>query len=617
MSFRASNRISVALAAFSLLTGSAAARADLIAYWNFNGPGSGVPGTPNLTVSQGNGTLVNGPAPDAFPAANFGSFTGSAINALNGDPAGVALAFQGGTGNANNGKKIRFEISTLGFQGLVMTFATQDTSTGFHSNQVAYSTDGTNYTNVGDPYDPAISFALHTVNFPPETDNQTTLYVQITFGGATGATGNNRIDNVQFNAEVFIIGGACCDGVSCTFQTQAACEGASGIYQGNDTVCSPNPCTALPSGACCDPATSACSVTTPDVCALNSANYQGDGSACSPSPCPPAPTGACCVNGVCSVRTLLACNSSSGTYVGDGSACGAFVCPCMTATEARAVSLGAGVSICNVTVTSVTDLVSSTSSKTIHVQDASGTLGVRGITVFGSNNAIDTIDFFVNVGDTLTLYGSADSFNGLFEIADTANNPLATSNIIPGPPPVPYSASLADLQPATAAAEQLESVLIRSECVTFVDSGTFTGLTNYVVQAGTNTVVVRVATADLDLVGQPIPTGPVRITGIFSQFDNAAPFDDGYQLLPRGIADIEECASSGCTSCPGNFDGQPARDGRDLQGFLNCYLANVGGAPASGCECVDMNSDQLVDLTDITDASVGIVATLLGGTSCP
>jgi len=611
---RIKSRIVPAIVAVALSIYGAAARADLIAYWNFNGPASGVPGTPNLTVSQGAGTLVNGPAPDEFPAANFGSFTGSAINALSGDPAGVALAFQGGTGTANNGKKLRFEISTLGFQGLVMSFATQDTSTGFQSNQVAYSTDGTTYVNVGDPYNPVTPFALQTVNFPAETDNQATLYIQITFNGATGATGNNRIDNVQFNADPFVIGGACCNDVTCSIQTQANCEAASGIYNGDDSTCSPNPCTALPSGACCDLTLGTCTITTTAAC---SGWYQGDGSLCSPNPCPPPPTGACCANGVCSIATQVACVAGGGSYVFDNADCGPFVCPCISATDARSVPDGVGVSVCNVTVTSVTDLISSTSTKTIHVQDASGTLGVRGITVFGSNNAIDTLDFFVNVGDTFTLYGETDSFNGLFEIADTASHPLASTNIIQGPPPTPYSASLADLQPATDTAEQLESVLIRTECVTFVETGTFAALTNYNVQAGANTVVVRIATADLDLVGQPIPIEPIRITGIFSQFDNAAPFDGGYQLLPRSIADIEPCTSSGCTTCPGNFDGEPTRDGRDIQGFVNCYLANVGQAPASGCECVDMNGDLLVDLADITDSSVGIVAVLLGGTSCP
>ncbi len=190
-------------------------------------------------------------------------------------------------------------------------------------------------------------------------------------------------------------------------------------------------------------------------------------------------------------------------------------------------------------------------------------------------------------------------------------------NILPGEPIAPHDVTLAELQPATASAEQLESVLVRTECVTFVETGTFAGLTNYTAQAGANTVVVRVATAELDLGGQPIPTGPVRITGIFSQFDSTAPFDGGYQLLPRSMADIEVCTTSGCATCPGDLDGNTARDGRDIQNFVNCYMASAGGAPAPGCACVDMNNDQMVSEIDINDVSAGIVTVLLNSSPCP
>ena len=50
-------------------------------------------------------------------------------------------------------------------------------------------------------------------------------------------------------AEVRFFGGpstgACCEGGSCSITTEAACLAAGGVYQGDDTVCDPNPCPVL------------------------------------------------------------------------------------------------------------------------------------------------------------------------------------------------------------------------------------------------------------------------------------------------------------------------------------------------------------------------------------
>ena len=52
----------------------------------------------------------------------------------------------------------------------ILTFATQKTATGFSANQIAWSTDGTNYTDFGLPYNPAASFALQTVDLSTIND---------------------------------------------------------------------------------------------------------------------------------------------------------------------------------------------------------------------------------------------------------------------------------------------------------------------------------------------------------------------------------------------------------------------------------------------------------------
>ena len=43
--------------------------------------------------------------------------------------------------------------------------------------------------------------------------------------------------------------------------------------------------------------------------------------------------------------------------------------------------------------------------------------------------------------------------------------------------------------------------------------------------------------------GEPAPTGPFDLTGIGGQFDQNAPLDGGYQVLPRKIADISPILS--------------------------------------------------------------------------
>jgi len=115
--------------------------------------------------------------------------------------------------------------------------------------------------------------------------------------------------------------GACCffDG-SCFVVPEAACQG---LYQGNGTVCDPNPC-AQPHGACC--VEYVCTETTALEC---QGEYYGDGSVCDPSPCPPPPPeGACCLNNYdCSIQSESACLGQGGVYYGDGSTCDPTPCP--------------------------------------------------------------------------------------------------------------------------------------------------------------------------------------------------------------------------------------------------------------------------------------------------
>jgi hypothetical protein len=170
-----------------LLTAAAPATlADELAIWNFNDS--------NLIVDHGSGTLVSN-----FNPANLLFAAGTTNNARLGHPAGQALSLQAGTSTANNGRHVTFNVSTVGFSNIVVSFATQGTSTGFNSNQFQYSLDGINFVDFGLPYTPASAFGSVPLVFSlvsiAALNNNANAAFRILFNGASSATGTNRIDN--------------------------------------------------------------------------------------------------------------------------------------------------------------------------------------------------------------------------------------------------------------------------------------------------------------------------------------------------------------------------------------------------------------------------------------
>src|SRR5215210_724307 len=189
--FRLTRRIPFNLicAVLIFLAASHAAMADELAVWNFNDS--------NVNVDHGSGTLTSN-----INAANISFAAGTTNNARQGDAAGQGLSLQGGTGTANNGRNITFNVSTVGFSNIIVSFATQGTSTGFNSNQFQYSLDGINFVDFGPPYVPLTAFGAVPLVFSLSSilalNNNPNAAFRIVFNGATSSTGNNRIDNVVF-----------------------------------------------------------------------------------------------------------------------------------------------------------------------------------------------------------------------------------------------------------------------------------------------------------------------------------------------------------------------------------------------------------------------------------
>ena len=82
--------------------------------------------------------------------------------------------------------------------------------------------------------------------------------------------------------------GACCEGDACTIV--AGIGACPGVYQGDGTNCTPNPCTGPLTGACCATDGTCAEQTQTDCEAVAGNVYQGDGSTCATVECPIALT---------------------------------------------------------------------------------------------------------------------------------------------------------------------------------------------------------------------------------------------------------------------------------------------------------------------------------------
>jgi len=182
--------------------------ADTIAFWNQNNnslPAGGFGFTTSsfpqaADTGSGSLTLAN------FDTASTGgtytyiqSFGGTTTNDQAAG-AGGSLSPQGGTnGTGNNGMSIIMQVSTTGFEDIIVSWAQRGTATGFNSRVFAYSTDGTNYTDFAtDSGALGSAFVLESYDLSAVAaiESAPTVFFRITLSGATAATGNNRLDNL-------------------------------------------------------------------------------------------------------------------------------------------------------------------------------------------------------------------------------------------------------------------------------------------------------------------------------------------------------------------------------------------------------------------------------------
>ena len=149
-----------------------------------------------------------------------------------------------------------------------------------------------------------------------------------------------------------------------------------------------------------------------------------------------------------------------------------------------------------------------------------------GIAVFSGT---EDYGYTVQEGDEVAIWGAIEQFNGLTQInADSvwlvsSGNALVTPTVV------------------TALDESTESQLVKIENLKLVDPAQWTGTGpgfNVDVTDEVNTYQMRIDN-DVDLYSMPAPSGTFNLTGIGGQFDNASPYLEGYQLLPRYMEDID------------------------------------------------------------------------------
>jgi hypothetical protein len=172
----------------------------LIHYWNFNSlSGTQTAVNPDLTLIPSAGASIT------YIGTGTGymdAFTpGYDLNIQNNEIAGSGLR----TRNPSDSRSLVLSIPTTGYKTIIVQFATAKSSSGATTQNYSYTTDGINYTStdlatsVFNPTDDPLC-SLVTLNFSTliNVDNNSNFKIKIDFTGttATGATGNNRFDNV-------------------------------------------------------------------------------------------------------------------------------------------------------------------------------------------------------------------------------------------------------------------------------------------------------------------------------------------------------------------------------------------------------------------------------------
>ncbi|MCF8237821.1 MAG: lamin tail domain-containing protein [Saprospiraceae bacterium] len=152
-----------------------------------------------------------------------------------------------------------------------------------------------------------------------------------------------------------------------------------------------------------------------------------------------------------------------------------------------------------------------------------------GISVFSAND----FGYGVTEGDRIIVQGRIIQYNGLAEILPDTVWQIGSNEMLFNPEVV------------TTFSESVESQLIQVQFAQLVDASEWTNSGfgfNVRIFSGTDTMIMRID-SDVDLFGQPAPSGVFHVTGLGTQFDETSPYLEDYQIMPRYLQDIDQLNS--------------------------------------------------------------------------
>jgi DNA/RNA endonuclease YhcR with UshA esterase domain len=169
----------------------------------------------------------------------------------------------------------------------------------------------------------------------------------------------------------------------------------------------------------------------------------------------------------------------------------------------------------------------------VHCIDYDGNDGISFVMIDGANDGIAVFNFsdvdgyVVTEGDSITVRGQIQQFNGLTQVfaegitLNSQGNPIQTPDVV------------------TALDESTESQFITLENLTFVNGdANWPTNGNVDVTNGTMTYSLRVE-SESPLSGAATPNGPFNATGLGWQFDSSGtPYDSGYQMYPCSVSPL-------------------------------------------------------------------------------
>jgi hypothetical protein len=179
----------------------------LVHYWNFNALPSGT----LTTINADSSLITSSTSTVTYPGTGAGYMDqvspGSSLNTQNSAIDGLGLRVR----NPSDTRSLIITASTSGYKNIVVKFAAERTSAGATVQNYSYTIDGINYITTGlatTTFSPSLdpTYDIITLDFSSiaTVANNPNFKIKIDFAGAnaSGATGNNRFDNITFQGNI-------------------------------------------------------------------------------------------------------------------------------------------------------------------------------------------------------------------------------------------------------------------------------------------------------------------------------------------------------------------------------------------------------------------------------